>query len=247
MAERLRRIAIAVAVPILLAVILETLSRVGLLGTLIPSPLEIFAGLKTFATTGVLIPDLLATTKRVARGLLLGIGLGLSLGTATSLSPKLRALVEPVLQLLRPIPAFALVPVAIVLFGVGELAKIFIVAWASFFPSWLSTHSAVSRVPRDVIWTARLLGARRLRTILSVQLRYAAPEILAGLRIALGLGFAATVVAEMSGADFGLGYRVIASHLAFRFDLMLAAILMIGLLGSLLDTIVFRLLRRLLT
>ena len=126
-------------------------------------------------------------------------------------------------------------PLALAWFGIGDVAKISIICWACFFPTWISTHSGGGRVPAELLWTSAVLGARRLRIVLQVVVPWASPYIFVGARTSLGLAFAAAVVAEMSGAASGLGYRILSSHLNFRTDEMLASIVVVGALGALAD------------
>lgn len=215
--------------------VLELAGRAGLYETsLIPLPSSVARAMERLVR-GPFPSDLSATTRRIAAGYLVGSTFGVVLGLATGLLPRVRNLLEPLVQLGRPIPAVALVPVALAWLGIGELAKASIVAWACFFPVWINTHSGVRRVPAELLWTSAVLGANRRRTVLQVIVPWASSFIFVGLRTSLGLAFAAVVVAEMSGASSGLGYRIIASHLAFRTDEMLASIIAIGALGALTD------------
>lgn len=223
----------------------EVAGHAGLIDVaLLPVPSAVVRAIGDMAAEHLLVEDTASTIFRITRGFALGAALGVSIGLATGLLRSLRLILEPVVQLLRPIPAVALVPLALVWFGIGEEAKLFIVGWAAFFPTWLNTHSGVQRVPLEFVWTARLLGASRARIVGQVILPWSMPFVFSGARISLGLSFAATVVAEMSGASEGLGYRILASHYAFRPDRMVAGIVLIGLLGAALDLLFRALVRR---
>lgn len=198
---------------------------------IVPSPWAVIVSTYHMAAEGTLIKDFFWTLFRVASGFAIGAWLGTTVGKLTGSRPRLSDFLDPLLQVFRPIPAIALVPLAIVWFGVGELSKLSIIVWACFFPVWINTHAGVRRVPREIVWTARVLGASKARIDREVIARWAAPEMIDGVRIGLGLCFAAAVVAEMQGASVGLGYRIIEGHLAFRFDRMLAATIMVGLFG----------------
>lgn len=202
---------------------------------LFPPPIAIVQALYSMTIEGLLLTDSAITTSRVLSGFAVGGALGFLVGLVTGLSRQLQPFVEPVIQIVRPIPAVSLVPLAIVWFGIGHTQKIFIIGWAAFFPIWVSTHTGVREVPRDFIWTAVVLGADKLRIVREVVIPWATPFIFAGTRISLAFAFSATVVSEMSGASAGLRYRVLSSHLVFNVDRMLAAILMIGLLGYVFD------------
>jgi len=232
----MRRVLIGAASVAVFFVALELAGRASLYDTsLVPLPTAVGRAMGELLVDGTLGSDVRATVRRIATGYLVGASLGLVVGLTTGLSTRLRSVIEPLIQLGRPVPAVALVPLALAWFGIGEVAKASIVAWACFFPIWISTHSSVRRVPLELLWTSAVLGANWRRTIVQVVLPWAAPFIFVGLRTSIGLAFAATVVAEMSGASAGVGYRIIASHLAFRVDDMLASIIVVGALGAVAD------------
>ncbi len=231
-----RKILLRCLAPFSLLLAWEVLVSTGILDrTLLPPPSRIASAIFQFARSGLLLGDAVASFSRIGRGVVVGVGLGLLIGFLTGRTTIGYFLLDPILQIFRPIPAFSLIPLAIVLFGVGNTGKLFIVAWASFFPCWLSTHTSVSQVPRELVWTAQLLGASQTRILTTVIFRSALPYIAAGIRLSIGLAFAATVVVEMAGAESGLGYRITASHLAFTYDSMFAAIFLVGLAGAVLD------------
>jgi ABC-type nitrate/sulfonate/bicarbonate transport system permease component len=205
--------------------------------SIVPSPFTILRAVFALAREGFLLSDIAATVTRVLIGYSIAVIAGFAAGLCTGLSARFRFLAEPLLQIGRPIPALALVPLAISWFGIGEFSKLFIVVWAAFYPIWINTHVGVQQTPTELLWTAALLGADSRRTVIEVVIPSSVVYLLSGARIGLGLAFAATVVAEMSGADSGLGYRVFVNHLVFRFDRMIGGILIIGLLGATIDRI----------
>jgi NitT/TauT family transport system permease protein len=150
--------------------------------------------------------------------------------------PAVNQVVNPVLQMLRPISPIAWIPVAIVLFGVGDLASIYLVFLASFFPIVVSTMNGVRNVPSMYRRAGRNFGLSPRQLLSRVVFPAALPQMLVGLRIALGIAWLVVVAAEMIGADSGLGYLVIDSRNAGkRYDLVVAAMLLIGLIGLMLD------------
>jgi NitT/TauT family transport system permease protein len=201
----------------------------------LPAPTAVLSAIGQMMNEHILIVDISSTLLRVVVGFAIGACLGVVAGLSTGIFKTTREALEPVIQLARPIPAVALVPLAITWFGVGEASKLFIISWAAFFPSWVSTHTAAASVPKEFLWTAALLGADRWRTIWGVIIPWSLKFVQTGARISMGLAFAATVVAEMSGANAGLGYRIEISHNGFRMDRMLADMLLLGLLGACLD------------
>jgi NitT/TauT family transport system permease protein len=144
-----------------------------------------------------------------------------------------------VLQILRPISPIAWIPVAIIFFGIGDRAAIFLVFLASFFPIVLASISGVSSVPAVLRSTGRNFGLSTLELLSRVVFPAALPQILVGVRVALGIAWLVVVAAEMVAVDSGLGYLVIDSrNSGKRYDLVVAAMLMIGIIGLALDFIV---------
>jgi len=115
------------------------------------------------------------------------------------------------------------------------MSKYFLVFWGVFFPVWVNSHLGVASVEQRYLWAARSLGAKDWRLIWEVVLPASLPFIIAGMRVGIGLAFLNLVAAEMSGASAGLGYRVSASHLVFRSDKMIAALVTLGILGAISD------------
>lgn len=212
---------------------------------LFPSPVAVFQALLELYHEGVLVQDILATLVRVLLGYGVGAALGIVVGVITGHWNRVGAFLNPVLQLFRPIPAVSLVPLAIVWFGIGEAPKYFVISWASFFPVWVNTHVGIQKLPRKLSWTARIFRVQERRFILEVALPWAAPFIYAGARIALAFAFSATVVAEMSGAQAGLGFRILASHQVSAVGRMIADIIMIATLGFVADCIFVGVVKRL--
>jgi NitT/TauT family transport system permease protein len=144
--------------------------------------------------------------------------------------------VNPVLQILRPISPIAWIPVAIIFFGVGDRAAIFLIFLASFFPIVLACVSGVSSVPPVLRSAGRNFGLSSTQLLRRVIFPAALPQILVGVRIALGIAWLVVVAAEMIAVDSGLGYLVIDSrNSGKRYDLVVAAMLMIGIIGLILD------------
>jgi ABC-type nitrate/sulfonate/bicarbonate transport system permease component len=209
---------------------------------LFPPPQAVASALWHLVVTS-LLGDLAATFSRILVGFTIALICARWIGLRTGTSARWRDSLEPLFQTLRPVPALALIPVAIVWFGTGELEKYFVIAWAAFFPIWVGTHAAAQDVPRELIWTAQTLGATGNRIRSAVVAPSAAPAVFAATRTGLGLAFAAAVVAEIIGSSEGLGYRIIEGNQAYQYGSMLAAVIAVGLVGALTDwayTMVFR-------
>jgi NitT/TauT family transport system permease protein len=146
------------------------------------------------------------------------------------------AAINPLVQILRPISPIAWIPVAIAIFGIGEGAPIFLIALAALFPIAAATASAIRMVPQVYLLAARNLGLRGGALLWRVILPAALPQLLVGLRISLGIAWLVVVAAEMIAVDSGLGYLIIdARNAGKRYDLVVAGMAMVGLIGFLLD------------
>jgi ABC-type nitrate/sulfonate/bicarbonate transport system permease component len=164
---------------------------------------------------------------------------GYALGTAAALAAGLlmasvrlvHAALEPAVELLRPIPIPAIIPPLILILGVDDAMKIFIVAFSAFFPVLVNTIAGVRAVDRVALDVARTFGVGRLRTALRVVLPAALPFVLAGMRISLALALIVTVVAEMIAGSAGIGYYIMTMQYALRAGDMYAAIFLLAALG----------------
>lgn len=212
--------------------------------TVFPSPAAVVRGLAELSRKGLLLPYLRDSLLRVAWGygaaLLVGIPLGAFLGWHASAAH----VANPLIQFLRPISPLAWIPVAIVLFGVNDVAAIFLIFLASIFPVLVSTMNGVRSVPAMYRQAGRNFGLSPAALIARVVLPAALPEILTGVRIALGVAWIVVVAAEMIAVNSGLGYLVIDSRNAGkRYDLVVAAMLLIGAVGLALNLVVERISR----
>jgi len=210
-----------------------------------PSPREVVKGIGELARHHVLWRDIVDSLRRVAAGFGTAVILGVPLGLTLGWYPAANQVVNPVMQALRPISPIAWIPVAIIFFGVGDRAAMFLIFLGAFFPIVLACISGVSNVPSVFRRAGRNFGLTPPQLLAKVLLPAALPQILIGLRIALGIAWLVVVAAEMIAVDSGLGYLVIDSrNSGKRYDLVVAAILMIGVIGLALD-LAFRRLERL--
>jgi NitT/TauT family transport system permease protein len=201
-----------------------------------PSPMNVKTGVVELLHKHVLWADIGDSLRRVALGfgaaVLVGIPFGLWLGWSTAANQVF----NPVLQILRPISPIAWIPVAIIFFGVGDRAAIFLIFLASFFPIVVACVTGVDSVPPVLRSAGRNFGLSTPQLLKRVIFPAALPQILIGVRIALGIAWLVVVAAEMIAVDSGLGYLVIDSrNSGKRYDLVVAAMLMIGVIGLALD------------
>jgi len=207
-----------------------------------PTPAQVLAGMIELFKHGVLIKYIIASLFRVSTGftlaLLVGIPFGLLLGWFT----RAFYAFNPVIQILRPISPIAWIPVAILWFGVSDLAPIFLIFLASVFPITTSAMAAVQNLQLIYVHAANNFGIKGFALFRKVIFPAALPQIITGVRIALGVAWLVVVAAEMIAVDSGLGYLIIdARNAGKRYDLVVAGMVLIGLIGLTLDLLVRRL------
>lgn len=172
-----------------------------------------------------------STLWRMATGFAIGCALGVLLGLAMASLPRLDAALGPLVELLRPIPIPAIVPPLILLLGIDDAMKIFVVAFACFFPVLVNTVGGVRAVDRTTLDVARTLQVGRVRTMLKVVLPASLPYVLAGMRTSLALALIVSVVAEMIAGSEGIGYHLMTMQYAMRPNDMYAAIFLLAAVG----------------
>lgn len=190
--------------------------------------------------TGELTRELLPSLWRIFAGFVaaavIGVGLGLLMG---SISMVYR-LLEPITEFIRPIPAAAYIPIAILFLGIGNEMKIFVVFLACLFPILLNTYGGVRGVDPVLIDTGRTFGVPRLKTLWQITLPAALPSILTGMRISLGIALIVAVVSEMITGNSGIGYYILDMQRTFKVPEMCAGIFTLGFLGYFINFVFLR-------
>jgi NitT/TauT family transport system permease protein len=203
-----------------------------------PSPLDVLRGTAELARKGVLVHYVIDSLRRVAVGYLSAAALAIPAGLLLGWYPAAGFVVNPTIQMLRPISPIAWIPVSIIWFGVGDVAAIYLIFLASFFPILVASMNGVRNVPSMFRQAGRNFGLSPAKLIARVVFPAALPQVIVGLRIALGIAWLVVVAAEMIAVDSGLGYLVIDSrNSGKRYDLVVAAMILIGVTGLALDTI----------
>lgn len=215
----------------------EALPRVipGVNPLLIPPPSGIVDALLDLTRSGELLADSVASELRALAGFALGAILGVAMGLVTARLAPVRFLTDPILHGLRSIPTIAVVPLAIVWFGIGEVSKVALITWGAFFPIWINSYLGARDASPVLIRSAQSLGAGAMRVLLTVILPAASPLILAGLRQALAIAFIVMVAAELVGAATGLGQLIATAQQTFRIDYMFVGLLALGAIGFAFD------------
>ena len=207
-----------------------------------PTPGQVVSGTVELVEKGVLLKYIVASLFRVTTGYLLAVAVGIPAGLLMGWFAPARMAFNPALQVLRPISPIAWIPVAILWFGVSDAAPVFLIFLASLFPITTSAMAAVQNIQLNYIRAARNFGIRGLALFKKVVFPAALPQILTGLRLALGVAWLVVVAAEMIAVTSGLGDLIIDARIAGkRYDLVVAGMAMIGLIGLGLDVLVRRL------
>jgi NitT/TauT family transport system permease protein len=241
-------------VPVVILITWETASRSGLISPqILPAPSRVFMRWLAYARptepfdpatgsylawlfSGELLHDALATIFRVVVGFAIGAGLALPLGLAMGTMERVYRHLNPLVQVLRPIPPIAYIPLAILWFGLGNPPAFFLISLGAFFPVLMNTISGVRHVDAIYIRAARNLGAGKWTMFTRVILPAATPHILTGIRVGIGVAFICVIVAEMIAVNNGLGFRILEAREFFWSDKIIAGMITIGLLGLAIDT-----------
>jgi NitT/TauT family transport system permease protein len=211
----------------------EVCSRAGIVSPVFfPPPSHVLAALASLAADGRLWPHLGATLARVAAGFACGGSAGLLAGVAMGRSARARAVVEPLVAALHPVPKIALLPLAMLVFGLGEASKIAIVAGAAFFPMAINTEAGIRLVNPVHLEVARNYGARGLRLYRRVILPGSLPMIFTGVRLGLNIAFLLAVAVELAAGQVGLGRLVWFSWQTLRTEELYATLVVTALVGS---------------
>jgi sulfonate transport system permease protein len=231
-----RRFVQALAVPALLLLVWEMAVRVGLLDPLyLPSPSITLRALVEVVVSGELFQHISASMLRVFAGYFIAAVLGITLGVVLGWFRGVAAYFESSIELFRPISAIAIIPIAILWFGIGEASKIFLITYGTFFPILLNTIAGVRSTELVVLRAARTLGASSARILLTVVIPSAAPYIYTGLRVSMGIAMIVVISSEMVAANRGLGWFILDSERVYKTDMMLVGIISISVISLLID------------
>jgi NitT/TauT family transport system permease protein len=188
-----------------------------------------------WAFSGELITDSIGSLYRVVVGFLIGAGLALPLGLAMGASQRVYDWFNVLVQMVRPIPPIAYIPLSMLWFGLGNPPAIFLIVLGAFFPVLMNTIAGVRQVDGIYLRAARNLGATGSTMFLRVILPAAVPYILSGVRIGIGTAFIVVIVAEMVAVNNGLGFRILEAREYFWSDKIIAGMISIGLIGLAID------------
>ncbi|MDZ4876620.1 MAG: putative aliphatic sulfonates transport permease protein SsuC [Chroococcidiopsis cubana SAG 39.79] len=222
--------------PIVLIIVWQILVKSGWLSTrVLPAPTDVLAAGIRLAQSGELWRNLLISTMRAAIGFLLGGSIGFVLGLLNGLARPAEEFLDTSVQMIRNIPHLALIPLVILWFGIGEEAKIFLVALGVFFPIYLNTFHGVRSVDPELIEMSKSYGLHGWSLFRRVIFPGALSSILVGVRYALGIMWLTLIVAETITLDSGVGYMAMNAREFMQTDVVVLSILLYALLGKLAD------------
>jgi NitT/TauT family transport system permease protein len=250
---RLRPLLLAVTFPAALLAIWH-FSTVGRPASLIPPPYDVWLELKDLAVGGVnddaysqtLHIHLLASLSRVYGGFALALIVALPLGMLIGRVPLIRQLIDPTIQILRPVPVTAWLPLAMIIFGLGPRSAFFLVFLGAFYPILVNTIFGVRSVEPRLFEAAAMLGCVGPAQFFRVVLPAALPSIFTGMRLGLGFAWVVIVVGEMTGVQTGLGAIIMEARQLSRTEIVISGMIVIGTVGFLSDRLVMLIGRRLL-
>lgn len=241
---RLRRLALPLALLVVWQLVssrvLDETTRV-----LLPPPTAVAAAAWELVASGELFRHLFDSLRREAVAFvwsLVAIPIGVAMGWWRGFNEQ----ADPLIEVLRPIPPLAWIPLSILWFGVGDLQNEFIIFLGIFFPILLNTITGVKGIEPNLVRAARCLGSDEWTVLSRVVARAALPQIVTGIRIGLGVGWMALVAAELVGANSGLGFLINDARTLLRTDIVIVGMITIGLVGLMLDVVIREVTARLL-
>ncbi len=248
-AQRRGWIALQYAIfPVAILLLWQVFSEIGFVRrNVLPPPTEVLSvwyDLVTGTTdaaarySGTWLDHAWASTWRVFVGFGWGVALGIFLGLLIGLSRVTERVLDPTIQVMRNIPVTAWVPLSLVFFGIGNAPAIFLIGLGAFFPAAINSTHGVRQINITLYKAARMMGANEQELLFRVILPAALPSILTGVRLSMGIAWVLVVVAEILAVRSGLGYLLNDAYLFYRNDVVIAAMLSIGLLGFLSDRLV---------
>ncbi len=225
--------------PIALLAVWQLISESGVIPSYrLPAPLTVWQAAIDLAQRGLLFPDIAISTQRVLLGFVFGSILGLVVGSIIGLSRWASLLAAPTVGAFRAVPSLAWVPLLILYLGIHEDSKVVLITIGAFFPVYTTVSGALSHVDRHLVEVGRAYGLGRLSLLARVQLPAIIPTVVSGLRLALAQSWLFLVAAELIVSSLGLGYLLKESQDNGRIDRLFAAIILLGLLGKLTDTLI---------
>jgi sulfonate transport system permease protein len=226
-------------VPIVLLVVWQLVASSGVIPIYrLPRPIDVYNATIDLAQRGILFPDIALSTQRVLLGFLLGSVIGLVIGSFVGLSRWASALLAPTIGGFRAVPSLAWLPLLVLYLGIGEDEKVLLITIGAFFPVYTTVAGALGHVDSHLVEVGRAYGLSGVRLLARVQLPAIIPSVVSGLRLALAQSWLFLVAAELIAASFGLGFLLKDSQDNGRIDRLFAAIILLGILGKITDSLI---------
>lgn len=226
-------------VPAIVVLLWEAAARAGLIAPqVLPAPSSVLATAANMAQNGELFVHLGVSLLRAAAGFAIGGVIGLVLGVVVGFSPLAQAMIDRSVQMVRAIPFLAMLPLVIVWFGVGETAKIFLVALAVLFPIYINTMLGIRQIDPKLMELAKVVGMSRSATVRRIILPGAMPSILTGVRYALAHAWLALVIAETLATTKGIGFLAMDAREFLNTNVIVLTVIIYAIIGVVADTLV---------
>lgn len=205
---------------------------------ILPPPSQVAAAFQDLVKSGAMTRHVGISVVRVLEGFAIAALLGLSLGIAIGLSRTLDRLTDLVIQVVKPIPPIAWIPLAILWFGIGETSKVYIIFLGAFFPIIINTIDGIRQTDHKFVELSRVLEVPRLKFVRRVVIPGALPAIMTGLRVGLMVAWMCVVAAELIAAGSGIGYLIMDARQLSQSDVVLVGMITIGVIGKTMDSII---------
>lgn len=240
--------ALYIALPLIILIIWESANLAGNLKPYtMPAPVTIVETTIEYIQNGKLFTNIGVSFIRVIEGFLLALVAGFAIGINVSIFSKFDTFTDLVIQVLRPIPPIAWIPLAILWFGIGQGSKIFIIFLGSFFPIFLNTVEGVKGIDGKFFELAQVYEIPKIKLIRKIIIPGALPSIMTGIRLGLGNAWVCVVAAEMIGATSGVGFMLSDGRSMSRPDIVILGMLIVGIVGKIMDDILRFLRKKLIT
>lgn len=242
----LRSFALILAPWCLLVALWYAIAYSGLINpALVPTPHAVAAQFQELLVNGRLLRDILMSTQRVLLGVMLGIAVAVPVGFMLGWYKDIRRFIDPLINFFRALPPIALIPLVIVYFGIGEIAKVAILFYATFFAGVIVMYEGVAQISPIYVKVSRTLGATDAEIFRKVIFPLTIPHILTALRVALGVAWATLVASELIAAQQGLGAMIQNASSFFQLDIIYVGIVCIGFIALTMDVALRRFSKRL--
>lgn len=234
-----RKIILAFVIPVIILFVWFFMTTYGNIPTgVLPTIPAVGKAFVDMVKSGQLQEDLLVSLKRVLKGFLVSGILGIVLGSIIGMFEPARELFLPFITVIRQIPIIAWIPLIILWAGIGEASKVIIIVLAAFFPVLVNTESGMEHTPKGYVEVARLYRLSPWKTFTKVYLPHAIPQILVGLKLALGVSWMAVVAAELIASVTGIGYRLSYARSMMQADVVIVCMIVVGLVGIVMDKLI---------